>query len=151
MIEKLEEKFVNKMPDRLFCFIANSYFLIHPKQENIHLLPKGNSWLLQKRDYQLLFPKSARRIFRPEPYERYFRIASDETVLDVGANIGDPTIPFAKKAKEVVAIEAEPENIAYLRMNVTNNCLHNVHIVGNAVWNCRKTLTLYFKKNRSLA
>lgn len=144
---ELEEKFINKVPDWLFCFIANLYCLIHPKEEKVRLLPKGDSWLLQRKDSQLLFPKSVHRIFRPDPYERYFKIAPDETVLDVGACFGDTTIPFAKKSKKVVAIEAGPENVAYLKMNVAISGLQNVYIVEKATWNCRKTLTLHLSKS----
>ena len=146
-MEQLEGKIASSMPDSLFCLLANSYFLSHHKQENVQLVPEGNSWLLKKKSYHLNFPKSARRIFRPEAYERYFNVDLDETVLDVGACIGDVTIPFAKKAKKVVAIEAEPENISYLRFNVISNGLRNVQVVGKAVWNCRKTLNLKFNSD----
>jgi hypothetical protein len=126
-------KVINKAPDWLFCFIANLFCLISPKEENILLLLKGNFWLLQRKDSQFLFTKSVHRIFRAEPYERYFKIASDEVVLDVGACIEDNTVPFAKRAKEVVAIEAGPENLAYLRMNVAINKLQNVHVIEKVV------------------
>lgn len=91
---------------------------------------------------RILLPKSRRKP-QPEPYERYFRVAPGETVLDVGACIGEFAIPAAKRAKEVVAVEAVPENRAWLRMNVSVNKLQNVCIVGKAAWNRGGSLRLY--------
>lgn len=68
-----------------------------------------------------------------EKFERYFKIEETDTCLDVGAYIGDTTIPIAIKAREglVVAIEPEPGNLDHLRKNTRH--FTNVEIVPVAI------------------
>ncbi|MGQ9460515.1 MAG: FkbM family methyltransferase [Candidatus Bathyarchaeaceae archaeon] len=64
--------------------------------------------------------------------------------MDVGASIGDTTVPFAMKVGEngcVIAVEPEPTNIAYLKANVFP--FKNVHIIKKAAWNCHEKVKLY--------
>lgn len=53
----------------------------------------------------------------------------DDTILDVGANIGSHTIFFAKKAFRGMVIAFEPQRLSFqmLCTNVTLNALTNVH------------------------
>lgn len=142
----LKQVFLERSPDWLFAVILNFYWRLHPKRENILLIPRSDSWLIVREDGSRIFSPKSRRLPFVEPYERYFGIRLDETVLDIGACIGDFAIPAAKKAKEVIAIEANPENAAWLRRNVAKNGLQNVRIVEKAVWNCKKVLRLYLAR-----
>lgn len=54
-------------------------------------------------------------------------------VLDVGANIGALTVPLAKVAKHVIAVEPQPWIADVLTANVAVNCLQNVDIVRGAL------------------
>jgi FkbM family methyltransferase len=55
-------------------------------------------------------------------------------VLDVGANIGTTTVPFAKAGFDVLAIEPVPRTLGYLRSNVEANGLgDHVRIVEAAI------------------
>jgi FkbM family methyltransferase len=48
------------------------------------------------------------------------------TYIDIGANIGLTTIPVAQNPNVAcVAIEADPDNFAYLSANIAANCPHN--------------------------
>ncbi len=53
-------------------------------------------------------------------------------VVDVGAHVGLWTVPLAKKAKKVIAIEANPYTCAQLLKNISDNIVSNV-IVHNVV------------------
>ncbi len=68
--------------------------------------------------------------------ERFFKIDKGDTVLDVGACIGDTTVPMAMKAGptgRVIAVEPHPVNIGYLRLNLAD--FDNVEIISKAIWN----------------
>lgn len=146
MIKSLRGKFSEIAPDWLYCTVAVLYWRLHPKRESILLLPRGNSWLLVFRDGSIIFrPKSSRLPF-VEPYERYFKVAPGEIVLDVGACIGEFTVPAARRAGEVVAIEPNPENQWWLQRNIVENKLGNVHVIGKAAWSYRKALRLHLSK-----
>lgn len=54
-------------------------------------------------------------------------------VLDVGANIGALTVPLAKVAKHVIAIEPQPWIADVLTANVAINCLRNVDVIRGAL------------------
>jgi FkbM family methyltransferase len=60
------------------------------------------------------------------------RLDRDSVLVDVGANIGCLTVPLAKKAARVIAIEASPKVQPYLHQNVQLNGLSNVTIVDRA-------------------
>jgi FkbM family methyltransferase len=56
-------------------------------------------------------------------------VTRDSVVLDVGANIGAFTIPLARRARKVIAIEPSPQVLPFLKRNVELNRLTNVEIV----------------------
>jgi FkbM family methyltransferase len=60
-------------------------------------------------------------------------LSADVDFLDIGANIGAFTIPLAGFARRVVAIEASPSVIPFLRWNVELSGKTNVDIVDCAV------------------
>jgi FkbM family methyltransferase len=60
--------------------------------------------------------------------------AGHEWVVDVGANVGTTTVPFAAAEYRVLAIEPVPASVGYLRGNVDRNGLSDrVHVVEGAV------------------
>jgi FkbM family methyltransferase len=71
------------------------------------------------------------------------KLSSKSIVVDVGACVGDFTIPFAKKVKMVVAIEPEPRNAILLLQRISRNRLKNVHVVKKAAWKECARLNLY--------
>ncbi len=60
-------------------------------------------------------------------------VSEDDTVVDVGANIGTITIPLAKKVKRVVSFEPQAFIYNILCGNVALNDLHNVSIHNKAI------------------
>jgi FkbM family methyltransferase len=53
-------------------------------------------------------------------------------VIEVGANIGTLTVPLARLASRVIAIEAQPANASMLERNITDNGLTNVTVIDKA-------------------
>lgn len=75
-------------------------------------------------------------------FERFFRIEKGDVCVDVGACIGDTTVPMIMKTGSegfVYAIEPEPLNLAFLDSNTMK--FDNVKIIGKAVWKCKTTLS----------
>ena len=72
-----------------------------------------------------------RRIYSPSGYE----IGPGETVIDIGGNIGTFAIFAATRAAgvKVFSYEPFPENIKWLRSNVTKSGLTNVQVFQQAV------------------
>lgn len=63
-------------------------------------------------------------------------INEGDTVIDCGANEGHTTIAFANRVGpkgKVIAIEADPDNVALIKKNVALNGLNNVTVVQKAV------------------
>lgn len=77
-------------------------------------------------------------------------IHAGDTVLDIGANIGDDTLTLAKivgpKGK-IYAFEPDPENFRLLKKNVRVNKYTNVVLVESAVSNRNGKLKLYLSEN----
>lgn len=72
--------------------------------------------------------------YQVDKYKRGLKICKRRrTAIDVGAHVGLWTLRMARHFDEVVAIEANPENVACLRRNVAH--LGNVRIVHAAAWN----------------
>ena len=65
-------------------------------------------------------------------------LKAGDTVFDVGANLGQMTVLFARAvgvAGKVVAFEADDYIADLLRLNVELNSLTNVEVVEGGVWN----------------
>ncbi|MBR8829534.1 MAG: FkbM family methyltransferase [Gomphosphaeria aponina SAG 52.96 = DSM 107014] len=66
-------------------------------------------------------------------------LAQDSLFLDIGANIGAFSVPAAKHLKQlngkVIAVEASPKILPYLRKNVEINNLENIELLSLAVTN----------------
>ena len=69
-------------------------------------------------------------------FEEVYKIfpAKDQTILDIGANIGDSSIYFALKgAKKIIAIEPFPANYELAKKNIELNNLQDIidiHLAG---------------------
>jgi FkbM family methyltransferase len=48
-------------------------------------------------------------------------LRKDSVVFDIGAWIGNYTLLAATKAKQVIALETNPDNIAHIKSNISLN------------------------------
>lgn len=142
------------LPDSFFATyvnVTNLYrLLIRAKGGFITIIPRNHDWLILRQDTKLLSPTSKHlgvdmRQFE-QRFESFGKIREEDVVMDVGASIGDTTVPFALKAKKglVYAVEPEPTNIHYLKLNTQR--FGNVEIVGKAAWNTKGKIRLYVDK-----
>lgn len=58
-------------------------------------------------------------------------INENETILEIGAGIGTLTIPMAKRAKKVIAIEKDTAIVNILRKRINDENLSNVKIIND--------------------
>ncbi len=65
-----------------------------------------------------------------------------KTAIDVGANIGTHTIPYARRFSRVISFEPQPDNYALLYQNIKANGLTNVSIHPIALYNKYKMYDL---------
>jgi len=109
----------------------NEFFTSKLSPESIQHF--GNTFYLDKND-------DSRRSTTPENTSEYNHLKKiiqlNDTVIDVGANIGYYTLIFAKlvgKGGMVYAFEPEPNNFALLKKNIEVNNYHNVILENKAV------------------
>lgn len=58
-------------------------------------------------------------------------IHSDETILEIGAGIGTLSIPMAKKAKKVIAIEKDPIIADILSQRIVREKIDNIEVIND--------------------
>jgi FkbM family methyltransferase len=83
-------------------------------------------------DLQFLFQEVwVDQIYTPAGYE----IKDGDTILDIGANIGVFAIYAATRAEEttVLAFEPFPENVKFLRKNISKSSIDNIKVFQQAV------------------
>jgi 16S rRNA (adenine1518-N6/adenine1519-N6)-dimethyltransferase len=64
---------------------------------------------------------------------RRSKIAGDDTVLEIGAGLGAITIPVAKTARQVYAVETDPQLIQLLKSELAVHTLSNVEIIAKSI------------------
>lgn len=148
-LRKLKNKMIERTPKNLFEYFANLYYIVVFTKERVKIQKYRNCWLITKGGISLLSPSPkfiglcTLKIFE-DKFERFFRIEEGDTVLDVGACIGDTTVPMATKTGEkgtVIAVEPEPRNISFLKANTS--MFNNMYIVEKAAWNRKGTVRFH--------
>jgi FkbM family methyltransferase len=117
----------NNLKSRLFGSDEFSYIT---RKNSSYLIQKGNLFLLSPTPKFLGFGIAHFQ----NRYEKFFTLNKGDTVLDVGACIGDTTISMISTVGNtgyVIAIEPHPDNLRYLKENVKK--FSNVKIIEKAV------------------
>lgn len=97
-------------------------------------MPNNTKEILNKYNIRLDKNKSQNYLIDNNKLENILRnadIQSDETILEIGAGIGTMTIPMAKKAFKVIAIEKDPIIADVLRQRIVKEKLDNVEIIND--------------------
>jgi FkbM family methyltransferase len=139
--------FIRKCPNWLFPTVSNAYYSLSSK-EKVKIKKVNDGWLVQKGSIRLFSPTPKFLGFGMKEFknkcERFFKIEEGDTALDVGACIGDTTVPMALKtgpSGKVIAAEPHPLNLKYLRLNLSD--FNNVEIVDKALWNQKGTVRFH--------
>lgn len=141
--------------NNIFAAIAAIYHILRADKLNVvgavFVFPYNSLWMAYQR---------GRRIFIPSPRERYrlekiyhgvvekkyefkpyVKVDRGDIVLDVGAYIGEFTIPVSSKAGMIIAVEPDPRNFYCLKRNTSH--LRNVVLINKAAWTFKGTLDLH--------
>lgn len=130
MIKSLFEKFIkNEFYKRFISKSKNDFKALDLSSKLIvyHILTEG------------FYEKNQLEYIKDNFYEYNF------TFVDVGANIGNHSIFFAKYFKNVVSFEPSKFNFALLKLNVGK--LSNVELFNYGCSNENKNSKLYFNRN----
>lgn len=108
-----------------------------PETEGIEFGPDYIS--VPKSHFELVYESWILDVYRP------LGLKSGDTVLDLGANVGDFTIRAARTVGDtglVIAVEPNPIWFKLLERNVLRNNLRNVRLLNCAVGECQGTVVL---------
>jgi FkbM family methyltransferase len=140
----MKKWFIKNCPNWLFPTISNTYYALSSK-EKVKIKKTENGWTVQKGEIKLASPTPKFLGFGlksfENKFERFFQIEKGDTVLDVGACIGDTTIPMAIKTGptgKIIAVEPHPLNVKYLKINLAD--FKNAEIIEKALWNEKKQI-----------
>lgn len=150
-ISIMKGQFIKYSPNWIFVPVYNS-LLSRDRKVKIRRVQTG--WLIrgeEKGDLELLSPTpkflSVKLREFEDRMERFFKIEKGDVVLDVGACIGDTTVPMAIKAGpkgKVIAVEPDPLNARYLKLNTSS--FGNVEIMEKGIWKERGTIEFNLHK-----
>jgi FkbM family methyltransferase len=141
----LKSKLIEYSPDWLF---AQVYSRINKRGIGINYYPIGRDWIVIGDKYYIYSPTAkftsvSMKEFE-DKFEKYFKIEQGDICIDVGACIGDTTVPMCIKTGKygfVYAVEPNKLNIDYLDMNLL--IYKNTKILKVAVWNKKGHLTFH--------
>lgn len=92
----------------------------------------GDYWARRAEDYRKFVREATAAGDDPFLASVLRRLRPEDTVLDVGAGTGRHTIPLARHARRVVAIDPSPAMLRYLHEDVAAQGLSNVEVIEGA-------------------
>ncbi|WP_369682635.1 16S rRNA (adenine(1518)-N(6)/adenine(1519)-N(6))-dimethyltransferase RsmA [Methanosphaera cuniculi] len=102
-----------------------------------NIMPNNTKEILEKYNIRLDKNKSQNYLIDNNKLENILKnadIQPDETILEIGAGIGTLTIPMAKKAEKVIAIEKDPLIADVLKQRLIREKIDNVELIkGDAL------------------
>jgi FkbM family methyltransferase len=134
--------------------ITNPYRLLFGNRKGgfVWIKRKGKFWLVSHDGITLYSPSAhflgaSVSVFEAR-FEPVLKVNPGDTVMDVGASVGDTSILFAMKCApgKIIAVEPELRNMECLKLNLAK---FNHRIIGKAAWNRKEKLK--FNINPSVA
>ena len=126
--------------------IINNAVLKHIKSNFV--VVRGHKMFLDSKDSLNLSLYGVYEEFETELIEK--EVKKEDSVLDIGANIGYYTLIFAKLVGEhgkVFAFEPDPTNFELLRRNIEENGYKNVVLINKAVSDKSERLKLFLSED----
>lgn len=155
----IKRKIEKNAPPTIYAGVATIYWIFHPCRTPRVILPHKNHWrVLDLQKGSSLCVPNARQInrgslkIRQRKMKRYthrefVKLDKNDTVLDVGAFVGEFTIPAADRVKRVISFEPNSKNFSCLKHNTSH--LENVDIKKILAWNTNSTVKFNLGKNSS--
>lgn len=142
---------IDSMNDRFYAWYINAtnpYRLLFGKRKGgfIWVKKSGRFWLVSHEGIRLYSPSAhclgaSVGVFE-QRFEPVLKVERGDTVMDVGASIGDTSVIFARKCApgKVIAVEPEPLNCECLELNLAG-FPHKV--IQRAAWGRKETLKFH--------
>lgn len=152
MIAEGIKEILESMPNPIFplaSFIASH---AHPWMKKITVIPHDEEkWKVFTKKNVFLAPDKLSTLWfsYPRPFEGWLKIEKGDVVLEGGATIGEDTYRIAEKVGEegkVIAVEPNPENTKYLRINMKK--YKNVKIIQKGLGEKESFLDFSLKERR---
>lgn len=141
--------------DKKFPSLHHLYLSIYqktlPTSTHTYTLPTGGIIEYKPSDLGIGFYLFTKNNFEPETtntIQQY--LEPNQTVIDVGANIGYYTIIAAQKVGpqgKVIAIEPESRNFKLLKQNISTNHLNNITVLKTAISDTPGLTKLYLSNS----
>lgn len=155
----IKSKIEKNSPPIAYAGIATTYWILHPFRTPRVILPHENHWRVTNlwKRYSACVP-NARQInrgslkIRQRKMERYtyaefVELDKNDVVLDVGAFVGEFTVPAADRVKRVISLEPDKKNFSCLKHNTYH--LENVYTKKLLAWNKNGIVKLNLGKDSS--
>jgi len=135
-------------PDSVFLKAINLNRVLHGKERVRYDHISKDYWVIHYPGFDLHTP-SSRWIYSgldrfSSRFEKFFKIMPGDVCVDIGACIGDTSLPMAIKTGEsgkVFAFEPLPSNLKFLELNLKG--YSNVKIIPKAIADRDGSLTFY--------
>ncbi len=152
-LEGTKKKVVVGSPPWLLAPVFSLYSWLHPLKQGFLAIPLSSAYLVVTGGSRILVPLGRANVpgdfaeVCSEYWDRHFCVERGDVVLDVGAWVGDFTIPAAKRAGrggKVIAVEPHPGNLSFLKYNLEHNVkLENVKVIEKALWRRKGRMKLF--------
>ncbi len=135
------------LPNSLYSIIATTYTILHPGHQSRIICIKKDCWKVITLDESYYHPPGSpdrgRREKREQKYARYTAdkfcsVESDDLILDVGAFVGEFTIPAASHGEEVLAVEPDPRSFNCLSLQTANR--NNITLLNELPYKEKKRI-----------
>ena len=147
------------LPVWIYSSIATCYWFFHPGRPPRLIYPHNGHWRVrnfEKAGPELLCVPNRGLVSRASPathaskikrytLEGFSDVKAGDFVLDVGAFVGEFSIPASKKAKSVVAIEPDKGSFNCINHNVENR--KNVSVRKELLWSDNTMLSFKVGKD----
>lgn len=143
MLNEFISKAIEYCPDWLFAQLYTIY-----NKHGIRINKYKNHWIISSKDMRIQSPTAkftsiGIRQFESK-FEKYFKIEKGDNCLDVGACIGDTTIPMILKTGEFGRVYAvEPNGLNYEYLTINTRLYRNCIPIRIAVWKEKGQLTFH--------
>jgi FkbM family methyltransferase len=135
---RMKDAMIKSMPYDMLTGIVNTRYFFCGKYP--HIKKEGNDYRIYWDNGYNLLSSTPNYFMDPntfeKKYEQVLKIERGDIAVDVGACLGDTTIPMAIRTGVngyVIAIEPSPKNLPYLRKNILG--YPNISIIPKAVFN----------------
>jgi len=131
------------LPPRFYSLIASAYWVVNPKKQTRLIYPKKVGWEVWTKnskyytyggEYDRGSPEWRKHKFERYSLDGFCTVDPGDLVVDVGAFIGEYSLPASQVADKVISIEADPTTFKVLKKqtdDIDNIDTHNRLLGGN--------------------